>query len=324
MTAFHLAVAFLLDAIIGDPPRLPHPVCAIGRMIVALERVTRRCLPRYERTAGVLTVVVTLAATALVVGASCILARRMHPLAGAIVSTAWLAMGFATRSLRDHGRRVADDLARGDIAAARTSVGRMVGRDTDRLDAGGISRAAVESIAESTVDGVLSPLFFAVVGGPVGLWVFKAASTCDSMIGHKDERYIRFGTFGARLDDVLNYIPARLALFLFPAAAWLANADPRSAWRVARRDHHRHASPNAGIPEAAAAGALNIRLGGPVTYDGVRSDNPVFGGEFRAPEPSDIERSIRILGICSLLALAAGILLLGVADFIWLSRGARP
>lgn len=310
MTPLPLAAAYLIDVVVGDPRNLPHPVCAIGWLITFFEKWTRRLLPGKERVAGFTTVAGTLAVTSGVVGGTCALAGRIDPRAGLAVSILWLASGFATRSLSDHARRVARDLARGDLAAARRSVGHIVGRDTGNLDHREISRATVESVAESTVDGVISPLFFAVIGGPVGLWIFKAASTCDSMIGHKDERYIRFGTFGARLDDVLNYLPARLAFLLFPLAAWIARADPGKAWRVARRDHAMHASPNAGIPEAAIAGALNVRLGGPVTYDGVPSDHPVFGAEFREAEPEDIPRAVRILWIVSLLSLLAGLAVL--------------
>lgn len=320
MTPLPLAVAYLIDVVVGDPKRLPHPVCAIGWMIHFLEKWTRRLMPGRERTAGFLTVIGTLAVTVLLVGGSCALAGRMDPLAGLAVSILWLASGFATRSLSDHARQVARDLDRGDIPSARISVGHIVGRDTGNLNSHEISRATVESVAESTVDGVVSPLFFAVLGGPVGLWIFKAVSTCDSMIGHKDERYIRFGTFGARLDDVLNYIPARLAFLLFPLAAWMARADPRRAWHVARRDHAMHASPNSGIPEAAIAGALHVRLGGPATYDGIPVFNPVFGAEFREAEPKDIRPTIRMLWIISLLSVLAGLAALHAVRFISLSQ----
>lgn len=310
MNAAVLAAGYLLDILVGDPPRLPHPVRGVGWMIATLETLTRRWWPRHERLAGTVTVLLTLAVTALTVGGSCALAAAVDPWAGAVLTVLWLALGFSTRSLSDHARRIAVALANGDLPAARTRVGMIVGRDTAALDAGGISRAAVESVAESTVDGVLSPLFFAILGGPVGLWLFKAVSTCDSMIGHKDARYIRFGTFGARLDDVFNYLPARLALVLFPAAAALTGADSRQAWRIGLRDHHRHASPNAGIPEAAMAGALNIRLGGPATYDGLVSDNPTFGEEFPAPAPADVTRSIRLMWCVSFMAFAIGLAVL--------------
>ncbi len=316
MTPLSLAAAYAIDIVVGDPPSLPHPVRGIGWLIQTFENWTRHLLPSHERVAGTLTVLGTLAVTALVVGGTCALADRLAPRAGIALSILWMASGFATRSLSDHARRVAQDLARGDLPAARKSVGCIVGRDTGDLDTGDISRAAIESVAESTVDGILSPLFFALVGGPVGLWVFKATSTCDSMIGHKDARYLRFGTFGARLDDVLNYIPARLSCLLFPVAAWIAGADARNAWRVALRDHGKHASPNAGIPEAAMAGSLNIRLGGPATYDGTRSDNPVFGAEFRGPTPSDVTRAIHLLWIVSLLALLASVAILHTLRFI--------
>lgn len=322
MNPLTLAAAYLIDVVVGDPQRLPHPVRAIGWLINVLERWTRRLMPRRERAAGFITVLGALAMTFLVVGGSCTLATRLDPRAGLAISILWLASGFATRSLSDHARQVSRDLHRGDLPAARRSVGHIVGRDTDTLDCREISRATVESVAESTVDGVVSPLFFAVLGGPVGLWIFKAVSTCDSMIGHKDERYIRFGTFGARLDDALNYIPARLAFLLFPLAAWIAHADPRKAWHVAKRDHTRHASPNSGIPEAAIAGALNVRLGGPATYEGIPFSNPVFGAEFREAEPADIPRAIRMLWIVSLLALLAGLAALHAMRFISLSQ--RP
>jgi adenosylcobinamide-phosphate synthase len=307
ITPLELAAAFALDVLFGDPAWFPHPVRGIGWLINTFETWTRKRI-RNERAAGVVTVLLTLAVTGAVVAATCLLARRAHPWAGHAVTVGWLYLGLSTRSLSDHVRRIMRDLTLPTPDAARRSVGHIVGRDTARLDAGGISRAAIESVAESTVDGILSPLFFAVLGGPVLLWLFKAASTCDSMIGHMDARYIRFGTFGARLDDVLNYLPARLAFFLFPAAAGLTGQNAAAAWRIARRDHGNHASPNAGVPEAAMAGALGVRLGGPTTYEGEVVDKPPFGAEFRPPQPDDISAALRLMWVVALLGLALGML----------------
>lgn len=309
ITPLELGAAFTLDLLLGDPERFPHPVRGIGWLIAAFEALTRRHL-RNERAAGAVTVLLTLAVVCGAVAGTCLLGAWAHPWVGRAVTIAWLYFGFSARSLSDHVRRVLRDLVHGTIEAARRSVAAIVGRDTARLDAGEVSRAAIESVAESTVDGVLSPLCFAVLGGPVALWAFKAVSTCDSMIGHMDERYIRFGTFGARLDDVLNYLPARLAFVLFPAAALLTGRDATSCWRVARRDHRHHASPNAGVPEAAMAGALRVRLGGPTAYDGELVDKPPFGAEFRRPAPADIAPALRIMWTVAMLGLALGLAIL--------------
>jgi adenosylcobinamide-phosphate synthase len=306
ITPLELIAAFALDLVFGDPEWFPHPVRGIGWLIARFETLTRRHVAN-ERRAGVLTVLLTLTVTGAVVSGSCLLAGRIHPWAGHAATIGWLYLGFSVRSLADYTRRVAVDLRNNSLEAARRSVARIVGRDTATLDASGVSRAAIESVAESTVDGILSPLFFAVLGGPVLLWVFKATSTCDSMIGHKDARYLRFGTFGARLDDVLNYVPARLAFLLFPAAAWVTGGRPKACWIVAWRDHGHHASPNAGIPEAAIAGALGVRLGGATAYEGEVIDKPPFGGEFRAPQPADISVALRIMWAVSLLGLLLGI-----------------
>lgn len=305
ITPLELAAAFALDVALGDPESFPHPVRGIGWLINRFEHLTRRHV-RNERRAGVLTVLLTLAVTAAVVTWTGFIADGLHPWVGHAVTVAWLYLGFATRSLADYAGRVSADLRHRSIETARTSVGHIVGRDTAGLDANEVSRATVESVAESTVDGILSPLFFAVLGGPVLLWLFKATSTCDSMIGHRDARYLRFGTFGARLDDVLNYVPARLAYLLFPVAAALTGGDPKACWKVAWRDHGHHASPNAGIPEAAMSGALRVRLGGPTAYEGEIVNKRPFGLEFRPPVPGDIARSIRIMWAVSLLGLALG------------------
>jgi adenosylcobinamide-phosphate synthase len=302
----HLLIAFLLDAVLGDPKWLPHPVKAIGFLISSMETVTRRFTGN-GYVSGILTVTVTVGVSWFTVWVSLRACAHASPLLEAILDITWLYLGLAARGLADAGMKVYHALKNGDLSKARLFVGEIVGRDTDRLNEKGISQATIESVAENTVDGILSPLFFALLGGAPLLWAFKAISTCDSMIGYKTERYLRFGALGARLDDVANFIPARLCLLLFPAAALLCRASPGPSWQVARRDRKNHASPNAGIPEAAMAGALKVRLGGPAWYGGEKENKPFFGGEFPAPTQVHIIRSVIIMWILSVLFLFFGL-----------------
>ncbi len=313
-----LIIAMLLDVLIGTPERLPHPVRWIGRLIKFLERITRRMF-KNERLGGVATVIILVTVTAVTVELVIRTAAWISPLAGHLAVIVITYLGFASRCLYVEGRRIYKDLERKDIESARVSVARIVGRDTRALDEAGVSRAAIESIAENTVDGIISPLFFAVLGGPVGLWIFKAVSTADSMIGHMDERYRRFGTAAAHLDDVLNWIPARLSFVLFPLAAMLTGNDAGGAWRIARHDHARHASPNAGVPEAAVAGALGVQLGGPLAYDGQQEDHPYFGAGMRAPSADDLRRALVLL--IAVTALAFITVLAGNLFVFWKMRG---
>ncbi len=316
MNPSHLLIAFLLDAVIGDPKWLPHPVKAIGFIISRAETVTRRFTGN-GYVSGILTVTVTVGSSWFVVWLSLRLCAHLSPLLKAVVEITWLYLGIAARGLAEAGIKVYHALRRGSLSEARLYVGEIVGRDTDRLDEKGVSQAAIESVAENTVDGILSPLFFALLGGAPLLWAFKAVSTCDSMIGYKNERYLRFGSLGARLDDVANYIPARLCLLLFPAAAWLCRASPRSSWLVARRDRKNHASPNAGIPEAAMAGALKVRLGGPAWYGGELEEKPFFGFEFSDPGQAHISRAVVIMWTVSILFLFLGLALRFLPE-VWL------
>lgn len=308
MHPFELLAAVLLDAVLGDPEWFPHPVRYVGRLIAALERGTRR-LWRNERLAGTVTILVAIAITGGVVWGTLAAARAVNVWLGHGVAVLWTYLGLSARCLADEGRRVYRDLARGDLAAARQSVARIVGRDTAALDEAGVSRAAIESVAENAVDGILTPLFFAGLGGPVALWVFKAMSTGDSMIGHLDERYRRFGTVAARLDDVANYAPARLAVPLFAVTAFLTGHSAAESWRVAWRDRRHHASPNAGLPEAAMAGALRVRLGGPAVYDGEVVEHEPFGGEYPLPATRQVRDAVVVMwGVTALgAALAIGV-----------------
>lgn len=315
MQPVDLLAAAALDALLGDPEWFPHPVRGVGRLIGGLETLTRRAW-RNERLAGTVTILLAIAVTAGTVWATLAAARALSPWAERALGILWVYFGLSARCLSDEALRVDRDLRRGDLGAARRSVARIVGRDTQSLDASGVSRAAIESVAENTVDGILTPLFFAGLAGPVGIWVFKAISTGDSMIGHRDERYRRFGTVAARLDDVANFIPARLAPPLFALAALATGRSAAGAWRVGWRDRHHHDSPNAGIPEAAMAGALSIRLGGPATYEGESIEHAPFGAEFAPPEPRHIRPAVAVLWGASAAAVA---LAAGAAHFVRLA-----
>ncbi len=275
---------------------IPHPVVWAGGLIAMLEAGLN--LPSFSevtrRRLGVATLITLVCASGL---AGWLITWFGGVWAVALVGT----LGLAQRSLFDHVRAVARPLAAGDLGSARAAVGMIVGRDVERLDESGVATAAIESLAESFNDGVVAPMFWFAFGGLPGLFVYKAVNTADSMIGHREPRWRAFGWASARFDDLLNLIPARCA------GAVLALVG-RRGWKTMLRDAGRHASPNAGWPEAAMAGALGVRLGGPAWYDGQRAERPVLG-EGRAATPDDLARALRLyLLACAVLwmMLAAG------------------
>ena len=235
------------------------------------------------------------------------MARRVHPALGFGVQLVWCWQALALRGLADESGKVYDQLAREDLPAARRAVSRIVGRDTQRLSAEGVAKAAVETVAENFSDGVAAPLFYLLIGGaPLGL-AYKAINTMDSMVGYKNERYLHFGRAAARLDDAANYIPARLAALLWIAAAALGGFDAKNAWRIWRRDRRCHASPNSAQTESACAGALGVQLAGPAWYFGEYYDKPTIGDPDRPVTPGDILRADRMLYLAGLLALGLGL-----------------
>lgn len=258
---YMILTALLLDLVFGDPRWFPHPVRLLGRLIQALEGPARRAIPDARVAGAVTALTVILAATlatALLVG----IAGQLHPLLGDAVAIVVLYTTIAAHDLAGHSLAVYRALEKFDLAEARRRVSWLVGRDTDRLNEREVVRAAVESVAENTVDGIIAPLFYAALGGPVAAMAYKAINTLDSMIGYKSERYLDFGKAAARIDDAANYLPARIAAPILTAASALLGFRARAAWEISQRDGRKHQSPNAGIAEAAVAGALGIRLGG--------------------------------------------------------------
>lgn len=301
VTPLQLACGVAADLLLGDPRWLPHPVVGVGRLAAWMERAWRRtALPLRLAGAG---------AWCGVVGVACgVVYASIRWLPEPFVQIYWIYSFLAARSLDDHAMAVARPLRNGDLAAAREAVGRIVGRDTDTLDEREVTRAMVETVAENLSDGVIAPLFWLVLGGPVAMAAYKAINTMDSMFGHKNERYLEFGWCAARMDDLANFVPARLTagLIWLIAAVWPKMSfagSVRSTWR----DAHRQPSPNSGYPEAAAAGALGVRLGGVNFYRGVRSEK-AFLGEDRTPLNARAYGPLRVLLYGSTLLFSAAVL----------------
>jgi len=305
--------AMALDAVLGDPRWLPHPIRAVGALAAQMEAVTRKIIPA-ARAAGIVTVIVVVGSAGATVWLLVRAATAIHPALGDAASILLLATTLAARDLSGHALDVHRALAGGDLDGARKKAALMVGRDTDTLDAGETARAAIESVAENTVDGVTAPLLFAVLGGPVAAMMYKAVNTLDSMFGYKTERYVQFGWAAARLDDVVNYLPARITAALVPLAAALAGARPLQALRCLLRDGGRHPSPNSGLTEAAMAGALGVRLGGVSSYCGVPSSKPFLGDPLEPLGKAHIRRAVALMAATYLLA---ALLFLGLRAQVW-------
>ena len=304
-----LPAAFALDALIGDPPSLPHPIRWMGRAIERSEPFWRRTVTN-ERTAGLLFAASLILGCWLVALLVIGLAWKAHALFGFVVETVLLFYCLSAKSLRQAALEIDRLLAAGEVDRARARVRMIVGRDVDRYGADDIARATVETVAENVVDGVLSPLFFAALGGAPLALAYKMVNTLDSMVGYKNPRYLLFGRAAARIDDAANFLPARLAVPLIALAARrVEGASSRQALDTARREGKNHASPNAGYPEAAFAGALGVRLNGPNVYHGVLVDKPYLGAAFGPVTRAHIARACRLMSLTALAgALAAWLL----------------
>lgn len=301
-----ILAGFILDAVFGDPHFFPHPVRAIGWLINRLEHGIRPLFPRTEKgelAGGAVFAVLVPAVTAL---AAVLLLTAAKAAGDAVLFLAESVLVYfllAARSLRDESMKVYHSLKKGDVEEARHNVSMIVGRDTSVLDAAGIARAAVETVAENTSDGVIAPLFFLALGGPVLGWAYKAVNTMDSMVGYKNEKYLFFGRAAARFDDLVNFIPARLSAVLMMGAAVVWRMDFQNAVRIFRRDRFNHKSPNSAQTESVCAGALRIRLAGDAWYFGELCKKPFIGNDIRPVEQEDIKRANRLMYTASGLAL---------------------
>ena len=301
-----LVIGFCVDLILGDPHSIPHPVVLIGKLISGFEKLFRRLFPRTpqgEKLAGLALGLCVAALSWLVPAALLWLCQQIAPWLALALESAMCWQILATKSLRDESMKVFRALESGDLAASRRAVSMIVGRDTQRLDEAGVARAAVETVAENTSDGVVAPLVFLAIGGaPLG-FLYKAVNTMDSMLGYTDPPYRDIGFFPAKLDDVFNFLPARLSALLMLAAGALLGMDVKNGWRIFRRDRYCHASPNSAQTESACAGLLELRLAGDAWYHGVLHKKPYIGDPVREVEHRDIPRACRLLYATAALAL---------------------
>lgn len=305
MTLLAWAVAWLLDCLIGDPRGMPHPVRWIGALITQTQRLVRHFChsDRALRIGGALMWLVVVGTTGGLSWGLLALARSLNPWLGWVVEVWMIFTLLAARSLADAAREVERPLRAGDLAGSREKLSWIVGRDTSALQPPQIRRAVVETVAENSVDGVIAPLFFLLLGGAPLAMAYKAVNTLDSMVGYKHEKYRAIGMVSARLDDVANFIPARLSWLLLTLAAWLCREDAGRALRTGWRDRRNHSSPNCAWPEGTVAGALGIRLGGPNDYFGQRVEKPWIGDALRDVTDDDIPRTLRLMWVASTLAL---------------------
>lgn len=307
LTLAAIAAGFIIDCFVGDPAVIPHPVVFIGRLISLLEKLLRRAFPKSDRgeySAGVVMAVIVVLVTGGVVFGILFACRLIN---------IWLYFGvccimswqiLAARCLRDEAKKVVDTLDKEGLPAARKQVGMLVGRDTDELTEEEVVKATVETVAENTTDGVVAPLFWMLLGGPVGGFMYKAINTMDSMVGYKNERYMFFGRFAAKLDDVVNFIPARIAALAMIVASSFLGFDSGNAARIWRRDRRNSPSPNSAQTEAVCAGALHIRLGGDARYFGELHHKPTQGDPDNPVIKRDVSNASRLMygaGIASLI-----------------------
>ena len=312
-----LLLGFFIDLLLGDPHSIPHPVVWIGKLITAVEKFVRRIFPKTVRgeniAGGVLWLIVAGISTA-VPALLLYAAYRVHPAAGLVIESIMCWQILAAKSLRDESMKVYAALKEGVPENYRCAVSMIVGRDTAELDDLAVTRAAVETVAENASDGVIAPMLFLALGGaPLGFF-YKAANTMDSMLGYVEMPYKNIGLVPAKMDDVLNYIPARLSALLMLAAGALLGMDAKNGWRIWRRDRRNHASPNSAQTESVCAGLLGVRLAGDAYYHGVLHKKPYIGDARREIEYEDIPRAGRLLYATAALSL----LLFGGIKFLLL------
>lgn len=307
MSLAAIGLGFLLDLLIGDPHWLYHPVRLIGNLITLLEKVLRRIFPKKEKGelwAGMFLVIFVTGITSAAVFGILHLTWQISPLCGFLAKTLLCYWLFAVRSLKDESMKVYAQLEKNDLDGARKAVSMIVGRDTQNLSAEGVTKAAVETVAENTSDGIFAPMFYMILGGPVLGWFYKAVNTMDSMVAYKNDRYLYFGRCAAKLDDVMNFLPSRLCALFMIVASWILKMDADNAKKIYFRDRKNHASPNSAQTEAVMAGALDVCLAGDAWYFGKLYKKPTIGDPIRPVEIEDIPKSNKLLYATAFLSLA--------------------
>lgn len=306
--------AFLLDRLFGDPPSLPHPVRLIGTYISFFEKHVRRFVKSEsgERAAGIMLLITTVGLAYLMAWSVLKLAGLINPFLYHGINILLMYTCIAARCLSEEGNRIYNSLKAGDLPQSRRLLSMIVGRDTDRLGKDEIIRGTIETIAENTSDGVVAPLFYMFLGGAPLAIAYKAVNTLDSMVGYKNEKYLHFGRASARFDDAANYIPARLTGILMVLASRLLGLNYKNCLKTLIRDRRKHSSPNSGFPEAAAAGALEVQLGGINHYFGKPVEKPTIGEPLCSFDITDIKSAIRLMYMTAILTLILLSIMLGL------------
>jgi adenosylcobinamide-phosphate synthase len=298
-----LPAAFLLDICLGDPKSLPHPIRWMGKAIEGLEPSFRK-IPLHPTYTGMLFAAVLVSSTWLMTALILAVAQVLHPILKICLELIFIYYCLSARSLRDAAMEVSRCLEQKNIETARKKVALIVGRDVDKYGEDGIARAAVETVAENLMDGVISPLFFAAIGGAPLVMAYKMVNTLDSMVGYKNEKYLYFGKISAKMDDIFNYLPARISIPIISLAAQLLLDSGTTAFETAVKEGANHSSPNAGLPEAAFAGALAVKLNGPNTYNGKLVNKPYIGVRFGKTKIEHIKKACHIMMLSSIIWLA--------------------
>ena len=306
LTLAAITIGFILDLIIGDPHSLPHPICLIGNLISFLEKGLRKIFGASERgllCGGVVLVLLVTSICFVVPFAILKLAGMVSPWLAFAVETIMFYQIFATKCLRDESMKVFYALQKGDLDEARLMLSWIVGRDTKNLTEAEVTKGAVETIAENTADGIIAPMLYMFLGGAPLAFLYKGINTMDSMVGYKNDKYLYFGRGAAKLDDVANFIPARITGLVMVAAAYFLNLDAKQAWKTFCRDRYNHLSPNSAMTESVAAGALNIQLGGGHFYFGKWVHKDTIGDDIRPVKADDIVATNNLLYMTAVLSL---------------------
>ena len=301
-----LVMGYILDLIFGDPYWMPHPVRFIGNLISILEKVIRRFMPKTKRgeyIGGIILTVMVVSISMVIPLVIILMAKSINTYLALTVETFMCYQILATKSLKIESMKVYDELAKNDLPSARKAVSMIVGRDTKDLTFSGVAKAAVETVAENTSDGIIAPMIFIAIGGaPMGFF-YKAINTMDSMVGYKNEKYINFGRFAAKLDDVVNYLPARISAYQMILSSFFLRYDYKNAFKIYKRDRYNHASPNSAQTESVCAGALDVQLAGNAYYFGKLYEKPTIGDDIREINYDDIKKANRLLYCTSIISI---------------------
>lgn len=317
ISLFALLIGFVMDLIIGDPRFIPHPVCFIGNLISKTEKCIRKIFPKTkggEITGGIILVVIILIISTAIPTFILIYLEKINVYFRLIAESIMCWQILATKSLKKESMKVYNELINGNIEKARYNVSMIVGRDTNALDDTGITKAAIETVAENTSDGVIAPMLFCALGGAGLGFLYKAINTMDSMVGYKNEKYLYFGRAAAYLDDIANYIPSRLSAIIMLLSSVFLRFDTKGAWKVWINDRRKHASPNSAQTESVCAGALGIRLAGDAFYHGKLCKKPFIGTETRPIEYEDIKKTNKLMYTTAIIFM----LLIAALKGVWI------